>query len=171
MQNITDTVLYNGLNIYGEGKIKYKPRVLSDAIFMRQGETFSLDDYTDTYKRLRALRMFSSVNITMNPDSLNPDECVEADIYLVPIKKYSANASFEISRSSLLGIGTSLNLQLNKYNAFRGGEIWSNTLRATIGSYNAPDGTRDFFNAYEVNLTTSLIFPRFLLPIKKDVRQ
>ncbi|MBR4403422.1 MAG: BamA/TamA family outer membrane protein [Flavobacteriales bacterium] len=169
MQNITDTVLYNGLNIYGEGKIKYKPRVLSDAIFMRQGETFSLDDYTDTYKRLRALRMFSSVNITMNPDSLNPDECVEADIYLVPIKKYSANASFEVSRSSMLGIGTSLNLQLNKYNAFRGGEIWSNTLRATIGSYNAPDGTRDFFNAYEVNLTTSLIFPRFLLPIKKDV--
>lgn len=168
MQNITDTLLYNGLNIYGEGEIKYKPRVLSDAIFIRKGEMFSLSDYTDTYKSLRALRMFSSVNITMSPDSLNPSEDIEANIYLVPIKKYSANASFEVSRSSLLGIGTSLNLQLNKYNAFRGGEIWSNTLRATIGSYNAPDGTRDFFNAYEINLTTSLIFPRFILPIKKD---
>ena len=46
---------------------------------------------------------------------------VVADIYLSPVKKYAANANVEVSRSSLLGIGTSVNLQVAKYNAFAAG--------------------------------------------------
>ncbi|MDD4820162.1 MAG: BamA/TamA family outer membrane protein [Flavobacteriales bacterium] len=165
-QQITDTTLFKGLNIYNKNTHTYRPRVLSDAIFIRQGEVFSLTDYTDTYRSLRNLRMFSSVNISMTPDPDAPQKDIMANIYLTPIKKYSANANFEVSRSSLLGIGTTLNLQLNRYNAFHSGEIWSNTLRGTLGSYNAPDGSKSLFNAYELNFTTALIFPRFLLPFR-----
>lgn len=164
----TDTVTHNGLTIIGREKIKYRPRVISDAVFIRPGEVFSLSDYAATYRALRNLRLFSTVSVTMNPDSLAPEKDVVADIYLSPVKKYAANANVEVSRSSLLGIGTSVNLQVAKYNAFRGGEIWNNSLRVTLGSYNAPDGSHGFLNAYEVNLTTSLIFPRFLLPFNTE---
>lgn len=163
-----DTVSYNGLTILAHDKVAYRPRVLANAVFLRQGEDFALSDYSTTYKALRGLRLFSTVNVTMNPDPERPDEDVMADIYLSPVKKYAANANFEVSRSSLLGIGTTVNLQLTKYNAFRGGEIWNNSLRTTLGSYNKPDGSNGFFNAYEINLTTSLTFPRFLLPFRTD---
>lgn len=163
-----DTLEYNGLRIFAREKVPYKPWVLGDAIFFRPGEYFALSDYNNTYKALRALRLFSTVSIAMNPDPDNPQEDIVADIYLNPVKKYAANVNFEISRSSLLGIGTSINLQFTKYNAFRGGEIWNNSLRTTLGSYNEPNGKSGFLNAYEINLTTSLTFPRFLLPFRMD---
>lgn len=163
-----DTLEYNGLRIFARQKVPYKPWVLGDAIFFRPGEYFALSDYNNTYKALRALRLFSTVNVAMNPDPDNPQEDIVADIYLNPVKKYAANVNFEISRSSLLGIGTSINLQFTKYNAFHGGEIWNNSIRTTLGSYNEPNGKSGFLNAYEINLTTSLTFPRFLLPFRMD---
>ncbi len=163
-----DTVNFKGMTILARKKVPYKPWVLGNAVFLRPGEYFALSDYTDTYKALRALRLFSTVNVAMNPDPDNPDEDIVADIYLNPVKKYAANVNFEVSRSSLLGIGTSINLQFSKYNAFGRGEIWNNSIRTTLGSYNNPDGSSGFFNAYEINLTTSLIFPRFLLPFRTD---
>ena len=163
-----DTLEYNGLRIFARQEVPYKPWVLGDAIFFRPGEYFALSDYNNTYKALRALRLFSTVNVAMNPDPDNPQEDIVADIYLNPVKKYAANVNFEISRSSLLGIGTSINLQFTKYNAFHGGEIWNNSIRTTLGSYNEPNGKSGFLNAYEINLTTSLTFPRFLLPFRMD---
>lgn len=163
-----DTLVWNDITILASEKIPYKPRVLANAIFFRPGEYFSLSDYTDTYKALRALRLFSNVNVAMNPDPDNPQQDIIAEIYLNPVKKYAANANVEISRSSLLGIGTAVNLQFTKYNAFRGGEIWNNSLRTSLGSYNEPNGKNGFLNAYEISLTTSLTFPRFLLPVRTD---
>ena len=56
---ITDSVTYNNFNLYSHNKLKYKPRAITDAIFITKGSTFADFRTTLSSRSLNNLRIFN----------------------------------------------------------------------------------------------------------------
>ena len=54
-----DSVTYKNFNIYSAGKLKYKPKAITNAIFIEKGKLFSDNDRTLTSKSLSNLKVFN----------------------------------------------------------------------------------------------------------------
>jgi len=65
---VTDSAFYKGYNIYSFDELKYKPRAITDAIFIKPGEIFKDTDRTRTYSRMSSLRVFKYPNIEYSLD-------------------------------------------------------------------------------------------------------
>lgn len=61
---ITDSVQYNDFNLYSYEKLKYRPKALTDAVFINKGEVFRDIDRTRTYRYLSELRAFNYPDIS-----------------------------------------------------------------------------------------------------------
>lgn len=169
----TDTINYKGFNIYSFGKSKYRPKALTDAIFITKGGVFKDINRTRTYRYLSELRNFKYPNIEYVENE--KDTTLTANIYLIPKKKFGLNFNTEVSQSNIQTVGLSFSGGLLIRNVFRGAETLEISGLGSIGSSREGGLTRSvrkdedaFFDITEIGTTVKLTIPRLFFPLNTD---
>lgn len=160
---------YNFDFIYSKNpKIHFK--TFDQVIQIRPGELFSQKKITQTYRALGSLKVYSISNInidtisTRGNDSVKPLKC---DITLQKGKIHHYNIQIEGNNSGG-DLGALGSISYRNTNIFRGSEVFRVTLRGgfqaqRVDDYIAEEG---LFNTKELSIDASIMFPRFLSPIK-----
>ena len=167
-----DSAQYMGYNIYSFEELAYKPRAITDAIFIKPGEIFKDTDRTRTYNRMSSLRVFKYPNIeySLDPaDSTNTD--LIANIFLTPQPKYSLGFDFDISQSNIQDFGVGFGGSLLIRNVFKGAENFEISARGSVGSSSdaARGSSQDqLFNISEIGADIKLTFPRIFMPFNTE---
>lgn len=160
-----DSISYNGYKIYSYGKMRYRPKALSDAMFISPGEIFSDLARSRTYRYLNELRTFKYPNIEYKE---NPDNSLSTIVSLTPLKKFSLGFNTEVSQSNIQSIGFSLNPSLQIRNIFRGAETFQISAIGSIGSSKGASNVSSvddpFFDIIEYGVDLKLTIPRFFTP-------
>lgn len=169
-KSITDTATYEGYHIFGFDPIKYRPRALTDAVFIAPGSIYSDDARTLTYNRISQLRTFKYPNIQYMEDprdSTNTD--LIANIFLTALPKYSLQFEFDVSQSNIQEIGIGFGGSLLIRNVFRGAEILEISGRGSIGSSKDAANNKDtFFDISEIGMDVQLTLPRIFFPTSTE---
>ncbi|MGJ5642432.1 BamA/TamA family outer membrane protein [Formosa sp. S-31] len=163
---IQDSTTYRGYHLYSVEKMAFKPKALTDAIFISPGNIFRDIDRTRTYKHISELRTFKYPEVRYIE---NPDTTLTANVYLTPLKKFNLGFSTEVSTSNIQIIGFSANPSLLARNIFRGAETLELSGFASIGSSKDANDNQDrFFDINEVGADLKLTIPRIFLPFNTD---
>jgi len=169
-QNITDSVSYQNFNLYSREKLKYKPHAITDAIFITKGTTFADFKTVLTSRYLTNLKIFNPPSIQYEVDKKDTlHNSLIAKIYLTPRKKYSFQASFDLTHSNIQDIGISFSPSLSIRNIFNGAETLEISTRANIGSSrDLANPNNQFFNVSEYGIDFKLNFPRIFMPFSTE---
>ncbi|HET8963907.1 MAG TPA: BamA/TamA family outer membrane protein [Chitinophagales bacterium] len=172
-----DTMEVNGYYILHKDRLRYKRRVLLNAIFIRKGELYQADNTQDTYKRLSELKAFKSIDIHFEKISEDHLDCF---IQLSPILKQSFTIEAQ-GKNTSGNLGAELGIVYQNRNVFRGAEVLELKLKGGVeaqptsninGDANTQNNIGDLsnpvkqFNSIEIGPEANLYIPRFLLPFR-----
>ncbi|KJD35878.1 membrane protein [Tamlana sedimentorum] len=159
-----DSIKYNSFKIYSYDKIKYRPKALTDAVFINPGAIFREIDKTRTYRHLNELRTFKYPNIEYIE---NKDNTLTDTIRLTPLKKFNFSFRTDGSQSNIQRVGFSVNPSLLIRNIFRGAETLEISGLASIGASTDANRNSDedpFFDINEYGVDFKLTIPRLFSP-------
>jgi len=157
-----DSISYGSYKLYSYDKIRYRPKALTDAIFITPGEVFKDIDRTRTYRYINELRTFKYPNIEYTE---NPDNTLTDTIRLTPLKKFSLSFNADVSQSDIQTVGFSLNPSLKIRNVFKGAETLEISGIASIGASDDLKEEGDpFFDIIEFGVDVKLTIPRLFSP-------
>jgi outer membrane protein assembly factor BamA len=166
-KSISDTTTYKDYNLYSKDKLRFRPKALTDAIFINKGDTYSDIARSRTSRYLNDLQMFRYPNIEYI--SNETDSTLTAIISLEPRKKYQLSFDLDVSQSNIQKIGFSFGTGLKIRNVFRGAEILELSGIAAIGASEDGGDTDDtFFDINEFGANVRLTIPRLFTPFKTD---
>ena len=165
-----DSVQYNDFNIYSSTKLAYKPKALTDAIFINKGSTFSDFRRSLTTRSLSNLRIFNYPIIEYKEDKRDSTgTSLISNIYLTSRKKMTLSPSLDITHSNIQDFGIGGGIGLLFRNVFRGAEILQLNVKGSVGSsrqMSNPDNV--FFNVTEFGTDLKLTLPKILFPFNTD---
>ncbi|MCD9573513.1 BamA/TamA family outer membrane protein [Flavobacterium soyae] len=163
---INDSTTYNNFNLYSYKKLKYKPRAITDAIFINKGSTYSDTRTTLSSRYLNNLKIFNYPSIQYEVDKRDSTaQSLIANVYLTPRKKYSFGATLDVTHSNIQDFGIGASISQTIRNVFNRAETLEISARANIGSSkDMANPNNNFFNVSEYGLDLKLNFPRILLP-------
>ncbi len=165
-----DSVTHNGFNLYSYKKLKYRPKAITDAVFIIPGFTYA-DFLTNLTRRsLGNLKTFNAPSIQYQ---INERDSIQnsliANIYLSPRDKYSFGYSLDFTHSNIQDFGIEASTSFTIRNIFNGAETLDIALRGNIGSSrDFANPNNQFFNVSEYGIDTRLNFPRILMPFNTD---
>ncbi|MBK0370658.1 translocation and assembly module lipoprotein TamL [Flavobacterium agrisoli] len=167
---IKDSTNYNGVTLYSYEKLKYRPRAITDAIFINKGDYFADNNTILTSRYLNNLKIFNYPSIQYEVDKRDPTQhSLIAKIYLTPRKKFSFGTSLDFTHSNIQDFGIGMSLSQTIRNVFNGAETLQISARGNIGaSKDFANPKNVFFNANEFGVDLSLNFPRILFPVKTE---
>ncbi|WP_296150184.1 BamA/TamA family outer membrane protein [uncultured Flavobacterium sp.] len=167
---VADSVTYNNFNIYSTDKLRYRPKALTDAIFISKGSTYADFRRTLTSRSLNSLRVFNSPTIQFVEDSTDvTGTSLITNIYLMPRKKFSFGYTADVTHSNIQSFGITGSVTGTFRNIFRGAETLELSLRGNIGSSTELANPNDvFFNLSEYGADVKLNFPRIFLPFNTE---
>ncbi|MDL2141377.1 MULTISPECIES: BamA/TamA family outer membrane protein [Flavobacterium] len=163
---ITDSTTYNNFNLYSYKKLKYRPRAITDAVFITKGSTFSDTRTTLSSRYLNNLKIFNYPSIQYTVDKRDSTaQSLIANVYLTPRKKYSFGATFDVTHSNIQDFGIGASISETIRNVFNRAETLEISTRLNLGSSrDMANPNNNFFNVSEYGLDLKLNFPRILLP-------
>ncbi|RKR09713.1 surface antigen-like protein [Flavobacterium sp. 90] len=163
---ITDSTTYNNFNLYSYKKLKYKPRAITDAVFINKGSTFSDTRTTLSSRYLNNLKIFNYPSIQYEVDKRDSTaQSLIANVYLTPRKKYSFGATFDVTHSNIQDFGIGASISETIRNVFNRAETLEISTRLNIGSSkDMANPNNNFFNVSEYGVDLKLNFPRILMP-------
>jgi outer membrane protein assembly factor BamA len=165
INRIKDSVSYRDYQIYSDGKLNYKPKALTNAVFIQKGDLFSDKNRTLTTRSLGNLTVFNAPNIEYVEDPDDENGLI-TNIYLVPRKKFSWTPSIDFTHSNIQDFGITGSMSVAWRNVFKGAEILQFGARGNIGSSrDMANPNNVFFNIAEYGGDIKLTFPRILFPI------
>ena len=165
---IKDSTTYKDFTLYSVKKLKYRPKSLTDGIFVTRGNYFSDNKTALTSKYLSNLKVFNYPLIQYVQDKKDKNGLI-ANIYLSPRKKYTFGFSTDFSHSNIQDFGISGSTFLGIRNVFNGAETFEIGFRGNIGaSKDMANPNNNFFNISEIGADAKLNFPRLFLPFKTD---
>ncbi|MEP3839066.1 MAG: BamA/TamA family outer membrane protein [Algibacter sp.] len=157
-----DSISYGGFKLFSYGKMRYRPKALTDAVFISPGKVFRDLDRTRTYSYINQLRTFKYPNIEYYE---NPDNTLKSTIRLTPLKKFNLDFSADVSQSDIQTVGFSLNPSLQIRNIFGGAETLAISGIASIGaSKDLREDGDPFFDINEFGADLKLTIPRIFSP-------
>ena len=160
---ISDTTIYNDFNLYSKEKLRFRPKALTNAVFITKGDTYSDLARSRTSRYLNDLQMFRYPRIEYLENEA--DTTLTANIYLEPKKKYGLSFDSDINTSNIQTIGFSFSTGLKIRNIFKGAEILEISGIAAIGaSKNRTDDASAFFDINEFGGNVRLTIPRLFSP-------
>ena len=167
---IVDSLEYNGFKIFSTDKIKFRPKAITDPIFISKNSNFSDLSTNLTSRYLNNLKNFNFPSIQYKIDDEDPmEESLISNIYLVQKEKYFYANGLEVIQSNIQDFGISGNLNFTIRNIFNGAERLEISPRASIGSArDFPNPKNIFFNILEYGTDFKLYFPRVLLPFNTE---
>jgi outer membrane protein assembly factor BamA len=167
---ITDSTTYNNFHLYSHEKLKYKPRAITDAVFITKGAVFADFRTVLTTRYLNNLKIFNYPTILYEVDKRDTTaQSLIAKVYLSPRKKYSLNTTFDVTHSNIQDIGISASVTESVRNVFNGAETLEVAARGNIGSSKDlanPDS--QFFNVLEYGIDLKLNIPRIWFPFSTE---
>ena len=163
---ISDSTTYNNFNLYSYKKLKYKPRAITDAIFINKGSTFSDTRTTLSSRYLNNLKIFNYPSIQYEVDKRDSTaQSLIAKVYLTPRKKYSFGTTLDVTHSNIQDFGIGASISETIRNVFNRAETLEISTRLNIGSSKDMANPNDnFFNVSEYGVDLKLNFPRILMP-------
>lgn len=166
-KKIKDSVSYKNYSIYSSGKLNYKPKAITNAIFIEKGKLFSDIDKTLTSKSLSNLKVFNYPNIEYIEDpSDSTKTSLIANIYLISKPKFRWQPSIDFSTSDIQEFGISGRMAFTWRNVFKRAEILEIATRGNIGSSkDLANPNNVFFNISEYGIEAKLSFPRIFFPL------
>lgn len=166
----TDSTTYKNFNLYSATKLKYRPKAITDAVFITKGSVFADFRTTLTSRYLSNLRVFNYPSIQYKVDTRDTiTNSLIADIYLTSRKKYHFGAGLDLTHSNIQDFGIAGSTSLTIRNIFRGAETLELAARGNIGSSEALANPNDnFFNVSEYGLDMKLNFPRIFFPLNTE---
>jgi len=166
-KQIKDSTTYNGYNLYSFNKLKFKPKALTDAIFIKKGDVYRDIDRTRTSDYLNQLQMFRYPTVDYVADET--DSTLVANILLSPLKKYKLQFAFDVSQSNIQTIGFAFSTGLKIRNIFRGAETLDISALGSIGaSKDAGNNEDSFFDINEFGGSVGLTIPRIFFPLNTN---
>lgn len=169
---ISDTtiVTYKNFNLFSNGKLRYKPKAITDAVFITKGGLFSDTKTNLTSNYLSNLKVFNypTIQYDFDPkDSLK--NSLIANIYLTPKKKYSLDTTLDFTHSNIQDFGITGSSTLSIRNVFNGAETFEIAARGNVGSSKDLANPNDrFFNVSEYGVDLRLNFPRIFMFFNTD---
>lgn len=154
------TVEFDDYIIHYRDELRYKPKALTDAIFIRKGNIYREIDRIRTLRQITNLNTFKYPNIIFIEDSTRTK--LTTNIYLAARPKFSLGVDFDITHSNIQELGIGLNTSLVSRNIFGGAETLSLSVRGTFGLLSDDSSTEDFFT--EVGGDINITFPRIWFP-------
>ena len=165
-----DSTTYNGINIYSSGKLRYRPKAITDPIFLNVNQPYS--DFRDqlTRRYLNNLGIFNYPTVQYVEDTSDPNgNSLIANITLSSMKKFNFNPSLDVTHSNIQDFGIEGNMNFSVRNVFRGAEILQLALRGNIGSsQDLANPNNVFFNISEYGADLKLNIPRILFPLDTE---
>ena len=165
-----DSVTYNNFNLYSYKKIKYRPKAITDAVFITPGFVYA-DFLTNLTRRsLSNLKVFNAPSIQYKIDESDTlQNSLIANIFLSPRDKYSFGYSLDLTHSNIQDFGIEASTSFTIRNIFNGAETFDIALRGNIGaSRDFANPNNAFFNVSEYGIDTRLNFPRILMPFNTN---
>ncbi len=158
-----DSISHKGYTLYSyKNKISYKPKALTNAVFINPKTVFKDIDRTLTYRHISNLKTFKYPNIEYIE---HKDTTLTANIYLTPLKKFSLGFDAEASQSNIQSVGFSLNPSLLIRNIFNGAETLEISAFGSIGASKDDRNEREqFFDINELGVDIKLTIPRIFSP-------
>jgi outer membrane protein assembly factor BamA len=162
--------VFSNFNLFSKGKLKYKPKAITDAVFITKGSLYSDTKTNLSTRYLSNLRVFNypTIKYSINPnDSLN--RSLIADVYLTQREKFSFGYGIDFTHSNIQDFGISGNLSFLIRNVFNGAETFEIATRGNIGSSKDlanPDNR--FFNVSDYGVDLKLNFPRIFMFFNTD---
>lgn len=165
-----DSVQYKGFTLYSTGKLNYRPKAITDAVFLTPGSMYSDFRRTGTFRYLNNLKVFNYPQIEFIEDSTDVSgSSLITNIYLQPRKKYRFNVSADFTHSNIQDFGIQGSLALSIRNIFKGAEILEISTRGNLGSSrDLAIQDKSFFNISEYGADVKLSFPRIFFPINTE---
>jgi len=152
---------FENYTIYYKGKLRYKPKALTDAIFFEKDSIYRDLDKLRTYRQLNNLNTFKYPNIQILEDSTQSK--LISNIYLTARSKYSLGLNLDVTHSNIQRLGIGFSSSLITRNVFGGAETLSLSARGTFGLLSDTSLPEDFFS--EIGADINLTFPRLWFPI------
>ncbi len=163
----SDSAFYKNFNLYSTDKLRYRPKAITDAVFIFKDSLYSDSNYTLTLKSLSNLRMFKYPVVKYVEDTIT--NTLQANIYLVSIEKYKFKINSDVTHSNIYDLGIAGSSSVSIRNIFRGAETLEIGLRGNIGaSRDAANPNNQFFNISEIGADLRLSFPRLFLPFNTE---
>lgn len=167
---ITDSTSFNNFNLYSITKLKYKPKSITDAVFITKGGLFADNKTVLTRRYLNNLKIFNYPTIIYEIDKRDTTaQSLIAKVYLYPRKKYSLGTTLDVTHSNIQDIGIAGSITESIRNVFNGAETLEVSARGNIGSSQDtanPDNV--FFNVTEYGLDLKLNIPRIWFPFQTE---
>jgi len=165
-KEITDSTTYNKHHFYSFEKLRFKPKALSDAIFIKPNSIYKDIDKTLTLTQLNNLRTFKYPDIKYTLDDRDSTKTsLIANVLLTPLKKFELEYNLDALHNNIQNVGLSLSTSILARNVFRGAENLELAFRGSIGaSKDAADREDQFFDVREFGADLKLSFPRILFP-------
>jgi len=160
----TDSVTYDDFKIFSTGKLKYRPKTITNGIQIKIDSLYRDIDRTSTYRYFTSLENFKYPRIDFQPDPANERSLITS-VNLVPKDRFRLGFEFDLSRSEIQDFGIGATLSFEVRNALKGAEILRLSLDNTIGASNdIPYPSQEFFNLYDVGANLALQIPRIYFP-------
>ncbi|WP_426090316.1 BamA/TamA family outer membrane protein [Flavobacterium sp. DSR3-2] len=168
--NITDSTTYKNFNLYSQEKLKYKPKAITNAIFITKGGLYADNKTVLTTRYLNNLKIFNYPSIQYEVDKRDTTaQSLIAKVYLTPRKKYSFGTTLDVTHSNIQDFGIGLSVSETIRNVFNGAETLEIAARGNIGaSKDLANPKNNFFNVSEYGLDLKLNIPRIFMPFNTD---
>lgn len=167
---ITDSTSYNNFNLYSHSKLKYKPKAITDGVFITKGSLFADYKTVLTTRYLNNLKIFNYPTILYEVDKRDSTaQSLIAKVYLSPRKKYSLGTKLDVTHSNIQDIGIEASLSETIRNIFNGAETLEVSAKGNIGSSKDLANTQStFFNVSEYGGDVKLNIPRIWFPFATE---
>jgi outer membrane protein assembly factor BamA len=167
---ITDSTSYNNFNLFSHSKLKYKPKAITDAVFITKGSLFADFKTVLTTRYLNNLKIFNYPTILYEIDKRDTTaQSLIAKVYLSPRKKYSLGTTLDVTHSNIQDIGIAGSITESIRNVFNGAETLEISGRGNIGSSkDLANPESKFFNVSEYGIDLKLNIPRIWFPFKTE---
>lgn len=165
-----DSTSYNNFNLISHTKLKYKPKAITDAVFITKGSLFADSKTVLTTRYLNNLKIFNYPTILYEVDKRDTTaQSLIAKVYLSPREKYSFGTTFDVTHSNIQDIGITGSISETVRNVFNGAETLELSARGNIGSSkDLANPESRFFNVSEYGLNLKLNFPRIWFPFRTE---
>ncbi|MFP2997356.1 BamA/TamA family outer membrane protein [Spongiivirga sp. MCCC 1A20706] len=167
-ETANDSIIDGNYHVYSSDELKFRPKALTDATFIIPGTIYSDKARIQTNRSFNKLQTFRYPNIEYDYIG-DSDTELEANIFLIPRKRFSIRPKIEFSHSDIQDFGVSGGIDFTARNVFRGAETLQLSLSGTLGSTNDPaNNDNRFFNISEIGGDLKLDFPRFFFPFNTE---
>lgn len=165
-----DTLQFEGVGILYDGKLDFKPNVLTNSNYIVPGDLYKANLVDRTQSLLSGLQIFKYISIRFNEVEGEVDAdgnaLLDCIIHVIPGKYQSYAVEIEGTNSSG-NLGAAGSFKFQHKNIFNGAELLTLSTRlARENQVVMRGGNGESFNTMEFGSDVSVVFPKFLIPIR-----